>query len=55
MKQLEDSPFLENVTIQSSDVAEVEGKTVTSFTLDVRYVRPDPSLLRTVPLSVAVR
>jgi Tfp pilus assembly protein PilN len=55
MKQLEDSPFLENVQFIASEVAEVEGKTVTEFTLDVRYSKPDPSILRTVPLSVAVR
>jgi Tfp pilus assembly protein PilN len=55
MKQLEDSPFLENIQIISSDVAEVEGKTVTEFTLDLRYSKPDPSILRTAPLSIAVR
>lgn len=55
MKQLEDSPFLENVQIIGSEVAEVEGKTVTAFTLDVRYSKPDPSILRTAPLSIAVR
>jgi Tfp pilus assembly protein PilN len=55
MKQLEDSPFLENVQFVNSDQADVEGKSVTEFTLDVRYTKPDPSTLRTAPLSIAVR
>lgn len=55
MKQLEASPFLENVTLAVSEVAVAEGKQVTEFTLDITYSKPDKSLLRTVPLSVAVR
>ncbi len=55
MRQLEESAFIEGITIISSDVADVEGKTVTEFTLDMKYSKPDPSILRTVPLSVAVR
>ena len=55
MRQLEESPFLENITIISSDVADVEGKVVTEFTLDMKYSKPDPSVIRTVPLAVAVR
>ena len=55
MKQLEDSPFLTNVTLAVSAVATVEAKEVTEFTLDLTYERPDPALLRTVPLPLTVR
>ncbi len=55
MKNLEASPFLQNVNLAVSEVALVEGKQVTEFTLDVQYSKPDPSVIRTVPLSVAVR
>lgn len=55
MKQLEDSPFLSNVTLAVSAVATVEAKEVTEFTLDLTYERPDPALLRTVPLPLTVR
>ncbi len=55
MKQLESSPFLQGVTLAVSEVALVEGKQVTEFTLDMQYSKPDPSVIRTVPLSVAVR
>lgn len=55
MKQLEDSPFLTNVTLAVSAVATVEAKEVTEFTLDLTYERPDPSLLQTIPLPLTVR
>jgi Tfp pilus assembly protein PilN len=55
MKQLEDSPFLANVTLAVSAVATVEGKEVTEFTLDLSYERPDPALLQTVPLPLSMR
>jgi len=55
MKQLEDSPFLSNVTLAVSAVATVEGKEVTEFTLDLSYERPDPALVPTVPLPLTVR
>lgn len=55
MKQLEDSPFLTNVTLAVSAVATVEGKEVTEFTLDLTYERPDPALLQTIPLPLTVR
>ena len=55
MKQLEDSPFLANVTLAVSAVATVEGKEVTEFTIDLSYERPDAALLTTVPLPLAVR
>jgi Tfp pilus assembly protein PilN len=55
MKQLEESPFLANVTLAVSAVAMVEGKEVTEFTLDLTYERPDGALLTTVPLPLTVR
>ena len=55
MKQLEDSPFLTNVTLAVSAVATVEAKEVTEFTLDLTYERPDPALLQTIPLPLTVR
>jgi Tfp pilus assembly protein PilN len=55
MRQLEASPFLENVTLAVSEVASVEGKQVTEFTLDMAYSKPDASVIRTVPMTIAVR
>jgi Tfp pilus assembly protein PilN len=55
MKNLEASPFLENVTLGVSDKAMTDGKEVTQFTLDMQYSKPDGSAIRTVPLSIAVR
>lgn len=55
MKNLEASPFLENVTLGVSEQAMTDGKEVTQFTLDMQYAKPDGSAIRTVPLSIAVR
>ena len=55
MKQLESSPFLENVQLAKSERAQDNGKEVTQFQLDMLYSRPDPSLVRRVPLAVSVR
>lgn len=55
MKELEASPFLKNVTLTVSEAAETDGKEVQQFTLDMQYEKPDPSAIRTVPLSIAVR
>lgn len=55
MRQLEASPFFENVTLAQSEVAVTEGKEVTSFELTMRYSKPPTSAIRTVPLSIAVR
>ncbi len=55
MKQLEASPFLENVTLAVSQVATVEGKQVTEFTVEMNYSKPPASAIRTVPLTIAVR
>lgn len=55
MKQLEASPFIENVTLGVSETAVTEGKEVHQFQLDMMYQRPDSTAIRTVPLSIAVR
>jgi Tfp pilus assembly protein PilN len=55
MKQLESSPFLEQVQLAKSERANDNGKEVTQFQLDMTYTRPDPVLVRRVPLAVSVR
>ncbi|MEX2181299.1 MAG: PilN domain-containing protein [Gemmatimonadaceae bacterium] len=55
MRQLEASPFFENVTLAGSEAAVTEGKEVTQFELQMRYSKPPPSAIRTVPLSISVR
>jgi Tfp pilus assembly protein PilN len=55
MTQLEASPFLEQVQLAKSERAVDNGKEVTQFQLDMLYSRPDPALVRRVPLAVSVR
>jgi Tfp pilus assembly protein PilN len=55
MKQLEASPFLEEVQLNKSERATDNGKEVTQFQLDMLYSRPDAELVRRVPLAVSVR
>jgi Tfp pilus assembly protein PilN len=55
MKQLESSPFLEDVQLAKSERATDNGKEVTQFQLDMMYSRPDAELMRRVPLAVSVR
>jgi Tfp pilus assembly protein PilN len=55
MKQLESSPFLEQVQLAKSERANDNGKEVTQFQLDMLYTRPDPSLVTRVPLAVSVK
>jgi Tfp pilus assembly protein PilN len=50
MRSLEDSPFLERVTLQSSEPQIESNKEVTQFTLGLTYTRPDTLLLKRVPL-----
>lgn len=52
MRSLEDSPFLEGVTLQKSEPQIEGGKDVVQFTVDVIYSRPDTLLLRRVPLNL---
>ena len=55
MKQLEVSPFLEGVTLQSSARAVDNAKEVTQFQLDMLYTRPGQTDVRRVPLAVSGR
>ena len=55
MKQLESSPFLEDVQLAKSERAQDHGKEVTQFQLDMLYSRPEAELVRRVPLAVSVR
>ena len=55
MKLLEASPFVENVQLVKSALIIVDGKEVTEFQLDAAYQSPDSSVIRTVPISLAVR
>ncbi|HEY7896599.1 MAG TPA: PilN domain-containing protein [Gemmatimonadaceae bacterium] len=55
MKLLEASPFIENVTLVRSSIVVADGKDVTEFQLDAAYQAPDPSMIKTVPVSLSVR
>jgi Tfp pilus assembly protein PilN len=55
MRQLELSPFLEQVQLVRSDRASDNGKEVTQFQLDMLYTRPGVNDVRRVPLAVSVR
>jgi type IV pilus assembly protein PilN len=55
MKQLEVSPFFEQVQLAKSERANDNGKEVTQFQLDMLYSRPGPTDVRRVPLAVSVR
>lgn len=54
MRDLESSPFIQNVNLARSDLVLAEGKEVTEFQLDASTERPPPEEIRTVPLSVRV-
>jgi Tfp pilus assembly protein PilN len=55
MKLLEASPFIQNVQLEKSDVALVDGKDVTEFSLSAEYQTPDSTAIRTIPLTLSVR
>lgn len=55
MKVLEASPFIENVQLERSSIILVDGKEVTEFALTAAYQTPDPSSIKTVPVSLSVR
>ena len=55
MKDLEASPFVQNVTLNKSTLITVEGREVTQFELDCEYQKPDPAALRTVAVSLQAR
>jgi Tfp pilus assembly protein PilN len=54
MRNLEESPFIEGVTIVSSTLVAEQGHDVTSFSLSVRYSAPPVSILTMEPLASSV-
>ena len=55
MKDLEASPFIEDIQLIKSVTIIVEQREVTEFQLDAAWETPDPSVIRTVPIALAVR
>ncbi|MEX2152129.1 MAG: PilN domain-containing protein [Gemmatimonadaceae bacterium] len=55
MRSLEDSPFIEAVTLFGSQPMIETGKDAWQFTLDVTYARPDTLLVNRVPLNLSPR
>ena len=54
-RQLEQSPFLEQVQLVKSERSTDNAKEITQFQLDMVYTRPDPTQVRRVPLAVSVK
>ena len=55
IRQLESSAFLEQVQLAKSEHANDNGKEVTQFQLDMLYSRPEPGMVKRVPLAVSVK
>ena len=55
MRQLEASPFIENVQLLKTISVISEGKEITEFQLEASYEKPDPSVIRTVSIPLSVR
>jgi Tfp pilus assembly protein PilN len=55
MKDLEASPFVQNVQLVRTSLVTQDGKEVTEFQLDAEYQTPEPGVIRTVPVSLSVR
>jgi Tfp pilus assembly protein PilN len=55
MKDLEASPFIEDIQLVKSVTVIVDQREVTEFQLDAAWETPDPSVIRTVPVALAVR
>lgn len=55
MRDLESSPFVQNVNLARSDLVTSDGKEVTEFQLDASSERPPPEEIRSLPLSVRVQ
>ncbi|HTT68736.1 MAG TPA: PilN domain-containing protein [Gemmatimonadales bacterium] len=54
MRNLEESPFVEGVTLVSSAMVTEQGRDVTSFTLNAHYQMPSPSILAMEPLAASI-
>lgn len=55
MRQLEDSPWLENITAVSANTVVELGKPVTAFVLTATFSRPSDDRIQTVPIAESVR
>jgi Tfp pilus assembly protein PilN len=55
MKDLEASPFVQNVQLVKTSIVTQDGKEVTEFQLDAEYQTPEPGVIRTVPVALSVR
>ena len=55
MKDLEASPFIQNVALDKSTMVVADGKEVTEFQLNAEYQQPDSSAIRLQPLALSVR
>jgi Tfp pilus assembly protein PilN len=55
MKDLEASPFIEDIQLIKSVTVIVDQREVTEFQLDAAWETPDPSVIRTIPVALAVR
>jgi Tfp pilus assembly protein PilN len=55
MKDLEASPFVQNVQLVKTSIVLAEGKEITEFQLDAEYQTPEPGAIRTVPVSLSAR
>jgi Tfp pilus assembly protein PilN len=52
MKNLEDSHFIRDVTLVTSEQIDVDGRTLHRFTLEARYETPPTTVVETVPFVV---
>lgn len=50
MKNLENSPFIRDVTLVTSEQQAEQGRTYQKFTLEAKYEMPDSSVIETVPI-----
>lgn len=55
MRQLESSPFVQQVALAKSEIVIVDGKDVTQFELTAAYEVPPAGVVQTTPLVVPVR
>ncbi len=55
MRDLEGSPFVQNVTLNKSAVIVIDNREVTEFTIDAQFQKPDPSAVTTAPITLSVR
>jgi Tfp pilus assembly protein PilN len=53
MKNLEDSPFLRDVSLVTTEQVTEQNRTFLRFTLEAAYERPDEAYLETVPIVIA--